>query len=62
MLYRRNKNRESNDLRNILQRNEKPIIILKGGRSKTGSIAAKSHTASIREMIKSGIPFLNNIT
>ncbi|MFX1326529.1 MAG: CoA-binding protein [Promethearchaeota archaeon] len=35
------------DLKRILEQNEKPIIALKGGQSKTGSIAAKTHTASI---------------
>ncbi len=35
------------DLKKILEQNKKPIIILKGGQSKTGSIAAKTHTASI---------------
>jgi len=36
-----------NDLRGVLKQNTKPIIILKGGRSRKGSIAAKTHTASI---------------
>jgi acyl-CoA synthetase (NDP forming) len=35
------------DLKKIFERNKKPIIILKGGQSLTGSIAAKTHTASI---------------
>lgn len=35
------------DLKKILRHNQKPIIFLKGGKSKTGSIAAKTHTASI---------------
>ncbi|MFX0020941.1 MAG: CoA-binding protein [Candidatus Hermodarchaeota archaeon] len=35
------------DLKSILNQNKKPIIMLKGGKSKTGSIAAKTHTASI---------------
>jgi len=35
------------DLRKVLSRNSKPIIVLKGGKTKTGSVAAKSHTASI---------------
>ncbi|MGQ4875597.1 MAG: CoA-binding protein [Promethearchaeia archaeon] len=34
-------------LRIILENNKKPIIFLKGGQTKTGSIAAKTHTASI---------------
>jgi acyl-CoA synthetase (NDP forming) len=34
-------------LKKILNQNKKPIIILKGGQSETGSIAAKTHTASI---------------
>jgi acyl-CoA synthetase (NDP forming) len=36
-----------NDLKEVLNQNKKPIIFLKGGRSETGSIAAKTHTASI---------------
>ncbi len=35
------------DLKKILVQNNKPIVILKGGQTKTGSIAAKTHTASI---------------
>ncbi|MFX1376882.1 MAG: CoA-binding protein [Promethearchaeota archaeon] len=35
------------DLKEILNDNEKPIIVLKGGKSESGSIAAKTHTASI---------------
>ena len=35
------------DLKKVLGQNKKPIILLKGGQSKTGSIAAKTHTASI---------------
>jgi acyl-CoA synthetase (NDP forming) len=38
------KNRE---LRRVLALNKKPIVILKGGQTKTGSIAVKTHTASI---------------
>lgn len=34
-------------LRSILKDNKKPIVILKGGKSETGSKAAKTHTASI---------------
>ncbi|MFW9818456.1 MAG: CoA-binding protein [Candidatus Thorarchaeota archaeon] len=34
-------------LKKVLNQNKKPIIILKGGQSYTGSIAAKTHTASI---------------
>jgi acetyltransferase len=36
-----------NDLKKVLEQNKKPIIGLKGGQSKAGSIAAKTHTASI---------------
>ncbi len=35
------------DLKKVLNQNKKPIIVLKGGQSETGSIAAKTHTASI---------------
>ncbi|MFX0082672.1 MAG: CoA-binding protein [Candidatus Hodarchaeota archaeon] len=35
------------DLKVVLKQNAKPVIILKGGKSKSGSIAAKTHTASI---------------
>ncbi|MBY8992119.1 MAG: CoA-binding protein [Candidatus Lokiarchaeota archaeon] len=35
------------DLRKVLEHNKKPVICLKGGQSKSGSIAAKTHTASI---------------
>ncbi|MFX1551566.1 MAG: CoA-binding protein [Promethearchaeota archaeon] len=35
------------DLKKVLNQNKKPIIVLKGGQSITGSIAAKTHTASI---------------
>jgi len=35
------------DLQKVLAQNKKPIVVLKGGRTKTGSIAAKTHTASI---------------
>ncbi len=34
-------------LRRVLEQNKKPIIALKGGRSKTGALATKTHTASI---------------
>lgn len=34
-------------LKKVLEHNSKPIIALKGGQSETGSIAAKTHTASI---------------
>ena len=34
-------------LKKVLEQNKKPIIALKGGQSETGSIAAKTHTASI---------------
>ncbi|MFX1572814.1 MAG: CoA-binding protein [Promethearchaeota archaeon] len=36
-----------NDLQKVLKENKKPLIILKGGKSKSGSVAAKTHTASI---------------
>lgn len=35
------------DLKRVLEQNKKPIVILKGGKTKIGSIAAKTHTASI---------------
>ena len=35
------------DLKKVLEQNKKPIVVLKGGKSETGSIAAKTHTASI---------------
>jgi len=35
------------DLKKVLEQNKKPIVLLKGGQSETGSIAAKTHTASI---------------
>jgi len=35
------------DLMKVFSLNKKPIVVLKGGRTKTGSIAAKTHTASI---------------
>jgi len=34
-------------LKEILAQNKKPIIFLKGGKTETGSIAAKTHTASL---------------
>lgn len=34
-------------LRKVLAQNKKPIIMLKGGKTKTGSTAAKTHTASM---------------
>jgi acyl-CoA synthetase (NDP forming) len=34
-------------LKAILKNNTKPIVVLKGGQSETGAIAAKTHTASI---------------
>ncbi|MFX1320197.1 MAG: CoA-binding protein [Promethearchaeota archaeon] len=37
----------SNDLQKVLAQNKKPMVILKGGQTRTGSIAAKTHTASI---------------
>jgi acetyltransferase len=36
-----------NNLKEVLKQNQKPIIALKGGKSETGSLAAKTHTASI---------------
>jgi len=36
-----------NDLKEVLKQNKKPIIALKGGQTKTGSVAVKTHTASI---------------
>jgi len=36
-----------NDLKEVLEKNKKPIIALKGGQSETGAIATKTHTASI---------------
>jgi acyl-CoA synthetase (NDP forming) len=41
------KNNRSESLQKVLMQNKKPIIVLKGGQSKTGSEAAKTHTASI---------------
>ncbi len=35
------------DLKKVLEQNKKPIVVLKGGQSETGSVAAKTHTASI---------------
>jgi len=35
------------DLRRTLSQNKKPIVILKGGKSNKGKLAAKTHTASI---------------
>jgi len=34
-------------LKSVLAQNNKPIIIVKGGRSKSGSVAARTHTAAI---------------
>ncbi len=36
-----------NTLKAILRNNTKPIIVLKGGKSERGAVAAKTHTASI---------------
>jgi acetyltransferase len=36
-----------NDFKEVLKQNKKPVIALKGGKSKSGSVAAKTHTASI---------------
>ncbi len=41
------KERRINDLKKVFEQNKKPIIALKGGQSETGSIATKTHTASI---------------
>jgi len=41
------KENRGNDLKKVLDKNKKPIVILKGGKSNTGKIAAKTHTASI---------------
>ncbi|MFX1311567.1 MAG: CoA-binding protein [Promethearchaeota archaeon] len=41
------KKKRIGDLQKVLKENKKPVIILKGGKSKSGSIAAKTHTASI---------------
>jgi len=41
------KENRGNDLRQVLANNKKPIVILKGGKSKSGSIAANTHTASL---------------
>lgn len=35
------------DLKKILEYNKKPIVIVKGGQTKSGATAAKTHTASI---------------
>ncbi len=35
------------DLMKVLELNKKPIIVLKGGQTKFGAVAAKTHTASI---------------
>jgi len=35
------------DLKKVLSHNKKPIVILKGGKSNKGKVAAKTHTASI---------------
>ena len=36
-----------NDLKKVLEQNKKPIVVLKGGQSHTGSVATQTHTASI---------------
>lgn len=41
------KQSRANDLRRILSNNKKPTIVLKGGKSRRGEIAAKTHTASV---------------
>ncbi len=41
------KKERGKDLIKVLEQNKKPIVIVKGGQTKTGSIAAKTHTASI---------------
>ena len=35
------------DLRKVLSQNKKPIVVLKGGKTRRGKFAAKTHTASI---------------
>ncbi len=35
------------DLKKVLSQNKKPIVMVKGGKTETGKIAAKTHTASI---------------
>ena len=41
------KENRSRDLQQVLANNKKPVVILKGGQTETGSKAAKTHTASI---------------
>lgn len=41
------KENRGNDLKKVLAKNRKPIVILKGGKSNTGKIAVQTHTASI---------------
>ena len=36
-----------NELKKVLKQNKKPIAIVRGGQTETGSIAAKTHTATI---------------
>ena len=41
------KKNRANDLKKVLGQFKKPLVVLKGGKTKRGSIAAKTHTASI---------------
>ncbi|MFX1259582.1 MAG: hypothetical protein ACFFAN_17140, partial [Promethearchaeota archaeon] len=41
------KRERGNELKKVLKQNKKPIAIVKGGKTTTGSIAANTHTASI---------------
>jgi acetyltransferase len=41
------KKERGRDLITVLENNRKPIIMVRGGQTKTGSVAAKTHTASI---------------
>lgn len=41
------KGNRGDDLRQVLANNKKPIVILKGGKSESGALAANTHTASL---------------
>ena len=41
------KENRGDDLRKVLSDNKKPIVVLKGGKSEIGSLAVKTHTASL---------------